>query len=138
MEKLSVKNNIDINAAASIVWEALVNPEKTKKYMFGCETVSDWIKGSSLLWRGSYEGKEMIFVKGFILDIQPDKLLKYSVFDPNSTMQDIPENYLNVIYELFEQDGKTNLVVTQDGFENAEDGQKRYKEVNNNGEGWNI
>ena len=137
MEKLIVKNNIIINTGALKVWDALINPEQTKKYMFGCETVSDWKAGSPLLWKGSYEGKEMVFVKGIILEIKPNKLLKYTVIDPNSSMPDIPENYLNVTYELSEQAGKTNLTVIQDGFENAADGEKRYKETYNNGEGWN-
>jgi hypothetical protein len=105
--------------------------------MFGCETVSDWNPGSSLLWRGNAGGKEIIFVKGFISKYQPGKILKYSVFDPNSAMPDIPENYLNVTYKLTEHDGQTELTVIQDGFENASEGEKRYKEVYNNGEGWN-
>lgn len=49
---LFVKNSIVINASTEKVWDALVNPEQTKKYMFGCETVSDWKVGTSLLWRG--------------------------------------------------------------------------------------
>ena len=57
MEPVIVKSIITINAPASKVWNALVNPEQTKKYMFGCETVSDWQPGSSLLWKGSYEGQ---------------------------------------------------------------------------------
>jgi uncharacterized protein YndB with AHSA1/START domain len=137
MEKLFVKNSILINSNISIVWDALVNPEKTKQYMFGCETISDWKIGSSLLWKGNYQGKEMVFVKGIILDIQPNRLLKYTVIDPNSSMADIPENYLNVIYELEEQNGQVNLSVMQDGFEGAADGEKRYLDVQNNGEGWN-
>lgn len=137
MEKLVVKNSIDIQAHATIVWDALVNPEQTKKYMFGCEAISDWKIGSPLIWKGSYEGKEMVFVKGSILDIQPKKLLKYTIIDPNSAIPDVPENYLNVTYQLLESNGKTNLTVIQDGFENAAEGEKRYKEVYNNGEGWN-
>ena len=137
MEKLIVKNSISIDAKASDVWDALVNPDQTKKYMFGCETVSDWVAGSPLLWKGSYEGKEMIFVKGIIVDIQRGKMLKYTVIDPNAAMPDIPENYLNVTYELSEQGEETILTVSQDGFEGAADGAKRYKDVYNNGEGWN-
>ena len=137
MEKLVVQNSILINASLDKVWDALVNPEQTKKYMFGCETVSDWKIGSPLLWKGTYEGKEMVFVKGIILDIQPNKLLKYTVLDPNSSMPDIPENYLNVTYTLSEKGGQVNLTVVQDGFEGAADGEKRYKDVENNGEGWN-
>ena len=137
MEKLVVQNSILINADARKVWDALVNPEQTKQYMFGCETVSDWKIGSPLRWQAIYEGKEMVFVKGIILDLQPNRLLKYTVIDPNATMADIPENYLNVTYRLEEQNGQTNLTVFQDGFEGAADGEKRYADVQNNGEGWN-
>jgi hypothetical protein len=52
-------------------------------------------------------------------------------------MPDIPENYLNVAYQLSEENGKTVFTVVQDGFENAADGEKRYKDTYNNGEGWN-
>ena len=68
---LIVKNSIIINAPAAKVWDALVNPVQTKKYMFGCETISDWKPGSELLWRGNYEGKDMVFVKGKIVEIIP-------------------------------------------------------------------
>lgn len=132
-----MQNSILIKADAGKVWDALVNPEQTKKYMFGCKTVSDWKIGSSLLWQGMYEGEEMVFVKGIILDIKLSRLLKYTVIDPNATMADIPENYLNVTYELKEQSGHTNLTIFQDGFEEAADGEKRYTDVQNNGEGWN-
>jgi uncharacterized protein YndB with AHSA1/START domain len=137
MEKLAVKNSITIQANASKVWDILTNPEQTKKYMFGCETVSDWKTGSALLWKGSFEGKEMIFVKGAILEIKPPVFLKYTVIDPNGGMEDIPKNYLNVTYSLSEQNGATILTVIQDGFEHAANGQKRYEETYNDGEGWN-
>ena len=100
IKPLVVKSIITINAPALKVWDALVNPEQTKKYMFGCETVSDWQPGSPLLWKGSYEGWEMIFVKGIVLDIRPAAFLKYTVIDPHAPMEDIPENYLNVTFEL--------------------------------------
>ena len=105
--------------------------------MFGCETVSDWKEGSSLLWRGSYEGKEMIFVKGAIVRIEKDKFLAYTVFDPNSKMEDIPSNYLTVTYELSSTNGHTVLSVTQGDYNTVAEGEKRYKEASNNGEGWN-
>jgi uncharacterized protein YndB with AHSA1/START domain len=137
MEKLVIKNSILINAPFASVWDALVNPAHTKKYMFGCETVSDWKVGSPLLWRALYEGKETVFVKGTIIDIVPQKLLKYTVIDPNAAMADIPGNYLHVTYQLSGSEGEVSLTVTQDGFEGAADGEKRYQDVYNNGEGWN-
>lgn len=137
MEKLIVSNQVSINGTLAQVWDMLTSPEKTKLYMFGCETVSDWKTDSELLWQGNYEGKEMVFVKGFVIDIIPEKLLKYSVIDPNATYPHIPENHLNVTYALTEVNGQVVLTVSQDGFETAAEGDKRYEEVYNKGEGWN-
>ena len=134
---LFIKNTIEISASASRIWDALTNPEQTKKYMFGCETVSDWKKGSSLLWKGTYEGKDMVFVKGNIVDLKPGKFLAYTVIDPNSSIPDIPENYLTVTYELVEKNGQTVLTVTQGDYSKVADGEKRYQHSNNGGEGWN-
>jgi uncharacterized protein YndB with AHSA1/START domain len=137
-QPLIVKNTITINAPATKVWDALVDPELTKKYMFGCETVSDWKVGSPLTWLMEYEGNPFVAVKGNIVRIEPNKLLEYTVFDPNSTtMADTPGNYLDVIYELTETNSKTLLTVTQGGFEHAAEGQRRYEETYNNGDGWN-
>lgn len=134
---LIIENTIVINAPASVVWNALVNPEQTKKYMFGCEALSDWKVGSPLLWKGEYEGKEMIFVKGHIVDIQPEKFLAYTAIDPNSTIVDTPENYLTVTYTLSSVKGQTTLTVTQGDYSTVAEGERRYQETYNNGEGWN-
>ena len=137
MEKYIV-NTIEIQATPEAVWDALVNPEKTKIYMFGCATVSDWQEGSTLLWQGSYEGKEMVFVKGFIIKIEAPYLLEYSVFDPNSTMEDVVANYLHVTYKLAANGNTTLLTVTQGDYTTVADGERRYNESSNNGEGWNT
>jgi len=137
MDKLVIKNSIEINAPSAKVWDALTNPEQTKKYMFGCETVSDWKPGSDLFWKGNYEGKEMVFVKGKIVGIEPGKFLAYTTIDPNSTIPDEPENYLTVTYELSSNNNQTVLTVTQGDYAKVADGEKRYKEASNNGEGWN-
>lgn len=136
-KSLIIKNTIEILAPVEKVWDALVNPAQTKKYMFGCETVSSWKKGSELLWKGELEGKEMIFVKGTILDIQPGKWLAYTTIDPHSNIDDKSENYLTVTYELSEHDGKTTFTVTQGDYSTVAEGERRYTESYNNGEGWN-
>jgi uncharacterized protein YndB with AHSA1/START domain len=136
MEKLLVKNTITIQAPALQVWKTLTSPEETKKYMFGCETVSDWKKGSPLLWKMQHEGKELVAVKGNIVAIEPGKYLEYTVIDPNSGMKDVPENYLTVCYQLSEENGNTVLTVTQGDYNTVADGEKRYQEAYNNGQGW--
>jgi uncharacterized protein YndB with AHSA1/START domain len=134
---LFVRNTIVINANAPTVWNVLTNPDQTKKYMFGCETVSDWQPGSELLWKGSYEGKDMVFVKGTIVKIDPGKFLSYTTIDPNSNIDDKAENYLTVTYDLTASNGQTTLVVTQGDYSLVAEGERRYQEANNGGEGWN-
>jgi uncharacterized protein YndB with AHSA1/START domain len=134
---LKVENTITIDAPIDRVWDALVNPEKTMQYMFGCKALSDWKVGDAVIWKMMHEGKEIIPVSGYVLAIDPMHLLSYSVIDPNSGMEIVPENHLRVTYQLAEQNNQTTLIVTQDGFEDAVDGQKRYQDVYNNGDGWN-
>ena len=136
-ETLFVKNTITIQATAAKLWDVLTNPQQTKKYMFGCETISDWKSGSELLWQGNYEGKEMVFVKGHVVEIDPEKILAYTTIDPNSTIDDVSENYLTVTYLLEEENGHTILTVTQGDYATVAEGERRYSEANNGGEGWN-
>ena len=134
---LIIKNEITIDAPATRVWDALVNPEQTRQYMFGCETVSDWNVGSELLWKGEHEGKEIIWVKGEILDIEPGKFLRYTTIDPHSNIDDVSENYLQVTYDLIPQGEKTLLKVSQGDYSIVAEGDRRYQDSYNNGEGWN-
>jgi hypothetical protein len=76
-------------------------------------------------------------VIGKIVDIQPKHKLVYTTFDPNSSIENIPENYLTVTYALTEKNNITTLVVTQGDYSKVADGERRYKESYNQGEGWN-
>lgn len=131
---LFIRNRIVIDAPAQRVWEALVDPQQTKKYMFGCETVSDWQKGSELLWKGQ-DG--VIYVKGTISDIRQGESLVYTTIDPLSNIDDISENYLTVTYLLKTENGTTVLEVTQGDYGKVAEGERRYNEAYNGGEGWN-
>jgi len=134
--KLEVRNEILIDASPENVWEVLTKPEQTKKYMYGCESITDWQEGSSLIWRGEYEGQAMDFVSGTVKQYDKPNQLCFTVIDPNDDMPKTPENHLDVKYSLETIHGKTKLEVVQDGFENAAKGQKRYEDVYNNGLGW--
>jgi uncharacterized protein YndB with AHSA1/START domain len=135
--ELFIRNTITVQASPAVVWDMLTKPEQTKQYMFGCETVSDWKVGSPLLWRGVHEGKPVDFVKGSIVKLEPNRLLVYTVFDPFSTMPDIPENYLTITYTLTPENGATRLDVSQGDYNKVAEGERRYQESNANGEGWN-
>lgn len=131
-----ISNTILIEATPEMVWDALVNPEKTKVYMFGCAAVCGWNIGDKLDWIGQYEGKDMVFVTGNIVAFYPYEKLVYTAFDPNGTIEDLPENYLTVTYLLHKDGASTLLTVTQGDFETVADGERRYHESYNNGLGW--
>jgi uncharacterized protein YndB with AHSA1/START domain len=133
---LIVTNTITIRASAAKVWDALTNPAQTKEYMFGCEALSDWKVGSPLIWKGNFDGVELVAVKGTIVEIQPGKFLAYTAIDPNNpSMPDLPENYLTVTYDLSEEGGETLLTATQGDYNTVADGENRYKHTVDGG-GW--
>lgn len=135
---LVVNSTITINAPAAKVWDALTNPQQTKKYMFGCEATSDYKVGSPLTWEGVFDGTLVVAVTGSIVAIEEGKYLAYTTFDPNNAaMENIPENYLTVTYTLTEENGSTRLDVTQGDYNKVAEGEKRYADAYNGGEGWN-
>ncbi len=132
-KEMTVTDSITIDAPTSRVWDTLVNPSLTRKYMFDCEALSDWKPGSPLEWKGAGDGK--VYVKGNVVEIEKEKVLRYTVFDPNGGMEDTPSNYLTVTYSLTQKGGKTQLDVSQGDYARVENGQKRYEETVN---GWGI
>jgi uncharacterized protein YndB with AHSA1/START domain len=134
-KQLIVQNDIRINAPISKVWDALINPEQTPRYMFGCKAISDFKVGSLIEWNATVEGKETTFVTGNIVSFEPEKLLVYTTFDPFGKYEDIPENYLTVTYTLSVDNGQTLFTVTQGDYALAANGEERYHEAIAQG-GW--
>ncbi|MFL5772127.1 MAG: SRPBCC family protein [Flavisolibacter sp.] len=110
---LIAKAETTINAPVVVVWDALLNPDMIKKYMFGTTVNSEWKKGSSISWKGEWQGKAYED-KGEILDIAPQKKLSYSHFSPLSGLLDVRENYHTVTIELAQKDQQTYVSLTQD------------------------
>ena len=120
---LIVSASVDINASPSKVWEALTNPEIIKKYLFGTETITDWKTGSEIIFQGEYgENKEHKYRdKGIIKQNVPNKLLSYKYWSGFSGLEDKPENYSLVTYELkSDNDKTTNFTWTQKGYATEE------------------
>jgi len=111
--KFIAKAEIKLNAPASKVWDALINPTMIKQYLFGTEAVSEWKVGSTLEFKGIWEGKEYLD-KGIILKSEKEKIFQYTYLSSFSGLEDVPENYATVTYELFPDNGETKLSITQD------------------------
>ena len=98
-EDLIAHASVEINAPSAKVWDALVNPESIRQYMFGTQVVSDWREGGPIVWKGEWQGKSYED-KGTILQLKPGQTLQYSHFSPLSGAPDVPESYHTVTVEL--------------------------------------
>lgn len=117
--KLTAKTSVPVSASVENVWKALTDPALIKQYLFGTETTSDWEKGSSITYKGEWEGKAYED-KGTIVEIIPGKLLHTTYWSEMSGEPDIPENYANVIYEITPEHGVTLLTISQDNIKSEE------------------
>lgn len=122
----TAKQSITIAASRAKVWEALTKPELVKKYFFGTDIQTTWKKGDPIKFVGEWEGKPYED-KGIILEIEKEKLLKYSYFSSWTGKPDVPENYHSVTYKLMDMGGNTEYVVEQEGLETEDAAQHTEK-----------
>ena len=124
---LIVKKSVHINADSAAVWDALVNPEKIKHYLFGTETISNWKVGSRIIYKGVWEGKAYED-GGTILQLVPEKIFQSTYWSSMSGTENIPDNYATVTYELSKDLNGTILTVSQDNCKTPE--QQKHSENN--------
>jgi uncharacterized protein YndB with AHSA1/START domain len=128
-----MKNNLIAKASATIdapvakVWDALVNPEAIKQYMFGTNVATDWQEGSPITWKGEWQGKTYED-KGVIRQVKPERILQYSHFSPLSGLPDQPESYHTVTIELSAKGTQTLVTLAQDN--NATEEEREHSERN--------
>jgi len=120
---LIAKSGIQINNTVAETWKALVDPEIVEKYMLGSQQLSDWRKGSSIKWKKDFNGRKFED-KGEILEITPQKRLKYTHYSPASDRPDAPENYQTV--SVKENAKGTTIKLTSDN--NASEEEKAMTE----------
>jgi uncharacterized protein YndB with AHSA1/START domain len=128
MEKgFTARKSIVIHAPPSRVWKALTEPARVKEYFFGTEVVSDWKVGSSIRWKGTWEGKTYED-KGTVLPLIPERFFQCTYWSSMGGFEDRPENYATVTYELEAKDGHTVLTVSQDN--NDTESERDHSEKN--------
>jgi uncharacterized protein YndB with AHSA1/START domain len=111
-EDLRTEDSITIEAPMTRVWEALITPTLIKRWFFGVDTVTDWSVGSPIVHRGEYQGRPYED-KGTILEIEPPHRLVHSHWSPVSGLPDEPQSYQRVTWELTEDDGGTELMISE-------------------------
>jgi len=104
---------VEINRPPARVWEALTDPAQIKEYMFGSDVESDWQPGSTIVWRGEYEGRAYED-KGEVVAVEPERRLQVTHFSPLSGQDDVPENYHTLTYDLAACGEGTLVSLSQD------------------------
>jgi uncharacterized protein YndB with AHSA1/START domain len=110
---------VRINAPSDIVWNALVDPDAIRQYMFGTHVDSDWEEGSAISWKGEWQGRPYED-RGVVLRVKPRRKIQYSHFSPSSGLPDRPENYHTVTIELATSGKHTDVLLAQDNNESDE------------------
>jgi uncharacterized protein YndB with AHSA1/START domain len=128
--KLIAKATLEIHAPLQKVWDAFVDPAVIKQYMFGTEVTSNWEEGSSITWKGVWNGNPYED-KGTIKRIIPLQLLQYTHFSPPTGAPDELNNYHTVTVELFEKQGSVIVSLSQDNNKTKEE--RAHSEEN-----WNM
>lgn len=105
-----------INAPVEKLWDALTNPDLVKQYLFGAKQETDWKVGSGIIWTGEYEGTAYLD-KAVVKEFIPNKKLSYSYLSSWSGLEDKPDNYLLVMYELQQVQAAVLLTITQSNYD---------------------
>ena len=119
--------SVVVDAPKSDVWDALTDAARIKQYMFGTDVTTDWNVDSPIYWKGVYNGKRYED-KGRILAFDPGERLQFTHFSPMSGKPDEPENYHTVTIDLKEENGRTEVQLTQDNNDNESD--REHAEAN--------
>ncbi len=122
---------VEINCNVETLWAILTKAEYTKQYMFNCAVETDWKVGSDVIWEGVFNGVNA-FQKGKVISITPGQQVTYSTFDPNSVLDDIPINYINVSYTLHDINGVAHLTITNETFDDSTERMSHIKQ------GWDM
>jgi len=110
---MSGTSKILINAPAEQVWATVTEPRLVKLWQYGSDLLTDWSVGGRIVFRSEWEGT--VYEQwGKVLEFNPCRSLKYSLFAPRPGSEDKPENYFTMTYILCKEDAGTLLTIEQD------------------------
>jgi uncharacterized protein YndB with AHSA1/START domain len=119
-------STISIAAPREVVWSAVTEPEHVRRWQYNSDLTTDWIVGHPIRFSAEWQGQN--FAQwGTVLEFDAPKRLRYSLFAPRPGMEDRPENYFTMTYELTDVDGGTRVAFIHedpreiDGIENNVD-----------------
>ena len=92
-------STVTVEAPRDIVWAAITKPEFVRQWQYDSDLTTDWTVGSPIRFRAEWQGQ--VFEQwGSVLEFAAPSRLRYSLFAPRSGLEDRPENYFTMTYEL--------------------------------------
>jgi uncharacterized protein YndB with AHSA1/START domain len=125
---LTIKRTYRIQNTVSNVWQSLVCPTLIKQYAHNCEMAEQSPEEAA----DSLETCAT-FRSGDILEYEKNVRVKFSTFDPNAGLANVPQNYIHITYELCEIGNETELTITIENFmeegERFKHSQSKWKNI---------
>lgn len=113
------KASIIINAPIEQIWDALTKPEQVKEYFFGTDLDTTWEVGTPIFFRGEWEGKAYED-KGAVLEFNAPHSLSYDYWSGLSGVEDKPEQYQILRYDLEPKGDGVEVTISQSNIETQE------------------
>jgi uncharacterized protein YndB with AHSA1/START domain len=117
---------ITINAPRDVVWSALTEPIHVRRWQYNSDLATDWEVGHSIRFSAEWQGQ--VFEQwGTVLDFDRPNRVRYSLFAPRPGLEDRPEHYFTMTYELSDVADGTRVTFIHedpreiDGIENTVD-----------------
>jgi uncharacterized protein YndB with AHSA1/START domain len=91
--------SVRIGASPDTVWRALTEPALVKAWQFGSDLDTDWTPGSSIRFHSEWDG--VLYEQwGTVIEFDPPRSLRYSLFAPRPDLEDLPENRFVMTYAV--------------------------------------
>jgi len=111
--------SILIRAPRKDVWEAVTQPDLVRKYFFGTLLTTDWSVGSSITFRGEWQGKAYEDL-GTVCEFDPPRSLSFNYWSSFSGIEDKPELRQLIRYDLADEDGGVRVTIQQSNVDTQE------------------
>lgn len=102
-----------INAPRDVVWAVVTLPEYVRQWQYDSELMTDWTVGHPIRFSAEWEG-QTFEQWGTVLEVDEPSRLRYSLFAPRPGLDDVPENYFTMTYELSDVDDGTRVAFIQE------------------------
>jgi len=114
-KSLVAESQVNTQKSQEELWDALTNPDKIAKYLFGTETITTWEEGSDIVFQGVYEGHKYKD-KGKVVNFKINQRLTYLYWSQFSGIEDKIENYGEVDVTIVANKNERTLNWKQTGF----------------------